>query len=297
MKTLIFSIAFIAANFSGTLDARAFDAGPSLGLERYTIQADGSLLYETGNLLANGHFRVLSSEILDATEIDPYADYQAISGRPICVEEAYNTYEASRIIPHWVRSRYDFPISFLTYVIVAIVGQDPNPTITIQTQPKSIAVLQGSSTFLFVDAEPFFDLTYQWTFGGKALHGQTESTLFLTNITTAQAGNYAVLLNTGGKNVQSKIANVRVVLPVSITTPPKSQSVKAGQGVVFRVAAKGTLPFTYQWYFNEAPIPKATASFYSIAKVKATDAGRYGVVVGNGLSSGASPEAVLTVLP
>ena len=104
----------------------------------------------------------------------------------------------------------------------------------------------------------------------------------------AQSGNYSVLMNTGGKNVASKVASLKVILPVEITTGPKSQAVKAGHGAVFRVAVKGTSPYKYQWYFNNGPISKATSSSYIIAKAEAVNIGTYAVIVRNQLSSAAA---------
>jgi hypothetical protein len=294
MKTFLYAT---AACISLSCAAFAFDAGPSLDLERYTVLTNGALLHEDGNMLSNGRFRVLDSEIYDSLEIDPAADYEAISGRPICVEEAYDTYKSSRIVPHWVRSRDDFGIGYFTYVIVAIAGQDANPTIRITAQPQSQNVLAGQFALFSVTASPSEYISCQWLFNGHPIKGATGFLLFIGNISPKQAGIYSAVLNDGGRNVSSARAALRVVTPVSITTNPKSQAVKMNHAVVFRVAAKGTGPFSYQWYFDETPIPKATKSFYTVSKAKVSDAGRYGVVVKNSLSSAATTEAILAVNP
>jgi hypothetical protein len=279
-----------------TLQVHGFDAGPSLWLDRYTAETNGSIVWDTGHLLSNGRFVVSTSEVLDSTEIDPNADYQAISGKPVCDVISYQGYEAARIIPHWTHSKYGFPIGFETYVIVSVVGgQDPNPTITIQEQPDNQSILKGQPVLFSVSATPSRYLSYQWLFNNKPLPGKIGSLLYLTEVTAAQAGNYSVEMNTGGKNIVSAKALLRVVLPVVITSQPRSQTIKVGHGAVFRVAAQGTSPFTYQWYFNGNPIPKANGSFYSISKVQQEDAGTYLAVVGNGLSFAISSNAMLTV--
>jgi Immunoglobulin I-set domain. len=82
----------------------------------------------------------------------------------------------------------------------------------------------------------------------------------------------------------------------SITTPPQSQTVTAGQDMTFSVTAKGTAPLWYQWYKDGAPISGATSSIYSITNVQASDAATYTVTISNGISPDAtSSGAVLTV--
>ena len=95
----------------------------------------------------------------------------------------------------------------------------------------------------------------------------------------------------------SKPALLQVVKPVVVTNPPRSQTVRTGKPVVFRVAVTGTGPFKYQWNFNYQLIPNATRSFFTIPKAQAKDAGKYSVTVDNDLSSDGSADAVLTVVP
>lgn len=196
-----------------------------------------------------------------------------------------------------MRSKDEFTISLVTYVIVGIRGQDPNPPITITTQPTNQNVLPGGFTYFAVDATPLEYLSYQWLFNGRPIPGQTDFLISFTNVTAKEAGNYSVEMTTGGKKVTSKKALLRVLEPVSISTQPKSQTVKAGRSAVFRVGVKGTGPITYQWYFGTNAIPQATKPFYTISKVTESDAGDYAVIVSNGASSAGSAEAVLTVGP
>jgi hypothetical protein len=245
----------------------------------------------------SGKFTVITSTDMGLLD-SPLSDFEPISGRPIMVEEAFDGYKAAKAIPHWVRSKDDFPIGFETYVIVSVAGGlDPNPILTIAGQPTNQTVLLGRTAVFAVEASPAAYLSYQWLFNGKAIPGQNSPFVIIDVEKPAQAGNYSVELNTGGKNVVSKKAGLKVIVPVAISTGPKSQSVKAAHGAVFRVAAKGTSPYTYQWYFNANPILKATKSFYAITKVTAADAGSYSVVVSNLLSSATSTNAVLSVNP
>ncbi len=76
---------------------------------------------------------------------------------------------------------------------------------------------------------------------------------------------------------------------------PKSLSVPAGQAATFSVVATGQTPLTYQWQKNGADISDATASTYTIASTKPTDAGNYRVIIKNAVGSVTSSSASLTV--
>jgi uncharacterized repeat protein (TIGR03803 family) len=83
--------------------------------------------------------------------------------------------------------------------------------------------------------------------------------------------------------------------PVTITAQPLDQSVVAGQDASFMVAATGTPPLSYQWFFNASPIAGATDSTYTNSTVETNDAGLYSVVVTNVVGSVASSNAQLIV--
>ena len=82
--------------------------------------------------------------------------------------------------------------------------------------------------------------------------------------------------------------------PPAIDSPP-NLTVNAGQNAAFRVFPTGATPFTYQWYFNGTNIPGATTNSISLTNVMPSNAGFYGVVVGNVVGSVPSIPAQLTV--
>ncbi len=88
---------------------------------------------------------------------------------------------------------------------------------------------------------------------------------------------------------------------VTISPNPASQNVDYGQSVTFSVNAASLTTLGYQWRFNGAPIPGASAfdtnaSSYTIPAVTPADAGSYDCVVTNisGNASTSSP-AILVV--
>ena len=87
-----------------------------------------------------------------------------------------------------------------------------------------------------------------------------------------------------------------VLGPPTITTPPASRTVTAGQTATFTVVAAGTAPLGYQWLKNGANISGATSASYTTPATATTDSGTtFDVVVSNTAGSVTSSAATLTV--
>ena len=113
------------------------------------------------------------------------------------------------------------------------------------------------------------------------------------------SGNFTL---TNPIGVGEKFYRLRIPAPPaptgpSILSPPVSLTVTQGQAAAFSVAAIGTAPLSYQWYFNtNTSLSGQTATNLSIANAQATNAGSYNVRVSNGGGSVTSAVATLTVL-
>ncbi len=83
---------------------------------------------------------------------------------------------------------------------------------------------------------------------------------------------------------------------LKIHAHPESRTETAATDVSFRVVAGGGEPLLYQWRKDEMAIPGATQPILSLLTVKSEDAGRYSVVVSDGIDSITSDEAVLEVV-
>ncbi len=81
----------------------------------------------------------------------------------------------------------------------------------------------------------------------------------------------------------------------TIVTQPQSQSVAVGASAQFSVSASGVPAPTYQWSLGGTAIAGATSATYSLAAVKASDAGDYTVTVTNEIGNVSSAKATLTV--
>jgi len=169
---------------------------------------------------------------------------------------------------------------------------------SIIVQPVSQTVVEGSSVTFQVVASSL-ELAYQWFFNGAAIPDATQSKLSLPLVKQANAGAYSVKVSNSLGNIESAPAQLTVTraTPLEILGQPKSVVVTAGQDAVFVVKAQHTLPLTYQWRHNEAPIDRATQSTLKISRAQSSDAGGYSVVVSNPLQSVTSQTAKLTVLP
>jgi len=83
------------------------------------------------------------------------------------------------------------------------------PTIT--TQPASTTTTVGNSaTFTVAATAGSSAISYQWQFNGTAVSGATNATLTLSNVTTASAGSYTVVVSTSAGMVTSSAATLTV---------------------------------------------------------------------------------------
>jgi hypothetical protein len=80
-----------------------------------------------------------------------------------------------------------------------------------------------------------------------------------------------------------------------IFTPPQSQSSCLGQSVTFTVAATGSPPLAYQWYFNGGLLAGQTRSSLALSGLEGSNSGSYAVVVSNVFGSATSAPANLEV--
>jgi polygalacturonase len=82
----------------------------------------------------------------------------------------------------------------------------------------------------------------------------------------------------------------------SIATEPQGQAAFEGQNAAFAVIPNGTLPLSYQWYYNtNTPIANATNSTLALTNVHLADAGGYSVLLSNPYGAVTSAPGKLTV--
>ena len=182
------------------------------------------------------------------------------------------------------------------FLIPAGNDSGTNPP-AIVTQPQSQTNAVGTTITFSVGASGSGTLACQWQFNGTNIAGATANPFVLVNAQLTNNGNYSVIVtNLFGSVTSSNAVLLLTNAPPAITTQPQNQSVLAGQTATFSVAATGTPPLNYQWFFSGTNIAGATANPFTLANVQLTNAGNYSVVITNIAGSVTSSAASLTVL-
>ena len=199
-------------------------------------------------------------------------DEVAVYNRALSAGEVAAHYNAAPIVPYF------------TAVPAATVDAYAGQTVTL-----SASVL-GSAP-----------LTNQWYVNASVMAGQTNVTLVLTNVAagtntyTLKVSNaYGSVTNLPGTIVQVPAGSGPPLLITDVK--PLSATIYAGQRITYSVAASGSAPLLYQWYFGAQPIPNATNSSLSLASLDATNAGTYYCHIANSIGSTNSSTATLAVI-
>ena len=175
------------------------------------------------------------------------------------------------------------------------------PVIT--AQPTNQAVLEGAAVTFSVAATGGLPLAYQWqdnginlTDGGN-ISGSTTTNLTVSDVSAADAGTYTVVVTNVAGVVTSSNALLTITLsPPVITLQPVDETVVVNGTAQFAVVALGTKPLYYQWSFDGTNLVNATNATLTLADVRYSQTGVYGVTVTNIYGLTNSSEAVLTVI-
>ena len=118
--------------------------------------------------------------------------------------------------------------------------------VTITKQPQPLAIAARSGAIFSVEAIGAPPISYQWLQNGSPITGATGPNLYLSNITTAQAGNYTVVVSTSAGTATSDPALL------ALSTAPTRLANIASRGVAanganiltagFVVTGTGTKP-------------------------------------------------------
>jgi hypothetical protein len=167
------------------------------------------------------------------------------------------------------------------------------PVIT--SQPQDSMVTAGASVTLSVAAAGSLPMAYQWQRNGLTLPGATNPSLTLLSAEPADSGSYQAWVTNAAGSICSRAAALSVLAPPIITVQPFGLSVTFGATVTLRVAASGSTPMVFQWYFNGAALSGATNASITLNGVDPSQAGTYEAVVSNPAGVTASQPATLIV--
>ena len=135
--------------------------------------------------------------------------------------------------------------------------------------------------------------------GGLSALNPTNGTVSYTpNTNFTGADSFTFRVNDG--ITTSDVATVSITvsgLAPTITTPPQSQTLFAGQNTTFNVAATGTGPLCYQWNFGGTDLVGATNAWLAVTNARLDQAGDYTVIISNTAGSAASAATLSVTSP
>jgi hypothetical protein len=176
------------------------------------------------------------------------------------------------------------------------------PVIT--REPLDVDVIRNGSVTLPVSAAGSQPLRYQWRRHGIDMPGETNSTLALAGVTSADEGGYSVVIENPFGTTTSRTAMLTTVVPFRpvIAQQPSAPVLYYGSNVTFRVVASGAEPLSYQWFRRTGGIDTAiaggTGASLKLDDLNATHRASYFVTVSNaGGETTSAPVTVGSLLP
>ncbi len=151
-------------------------------------------------------------------------------------------------------------------------------------QPETPIACSGQNLTITVVADGP-NLVFQWQKDGLNLAGATQPALFFENIDSSDTGIYRCVISNGCGTLTSWDVPLIVEQSVQITLQPINTYLKLEESLTLRVAASGSQPINYQWYFQSEPIANATGPNLNIAHLRFDDMGFYFCRVSNGCGS------------
>ena len=171
---------------------------------------------------------------------------------------------------------------------------------TLRSQPQSQQIVQGNSAIFTVIANGAATLSYQWRYNGVNIAGATSSSYTRSNVRTADAGNYSVVVTNSIGKVTSLDAALQVISSPAIVSQPSAQTINHGGSVSFSVVATGNV-LTYQWRKDGIPLVDfgnvigANTSHLHVVGCAQNQGGNYSVVISNAAGVVISSNAMLSV--
>ncbi|MEY5014798.1 MAG: hypothetical protein RIS92_1156, partial [Verrucomicrobiota bacterium] len=163
--------------------------------------------------------------------------------------------------------------------------------VRITKQPEGLVVKEGEDAVLSVECTGEGPLSYVWMRNGVAIANTNSASLTLAKAVPANAGTYMVKVTNMVGSVTSTGAVLGVKAAPVITKAPVGGSVLENRSFTMSVEASGYAPLSYAWKKDGVAISGASGASYTIASMKAADAGVYTVEVSNEVKSVSSAGA------
>ena len=167
--------------------------------------------------------------------------------------------------------------------------------------PTNVDAYAGQTVTLSASALGSAPLTNQWFANSSPITGETNLFLVLTNLHSG-TNTYTIKVSNAYGSVTNLPGTV-VSVPAGSGPPqlitdvkPLSTTRYAGETITYSVAASGSAPLFYQWYFGAQPLSNATNSSLSLPSLDTTNSGTYYCHISNSIDSTNSSTATLAVI-
>ncbi|MEO6671444.1 MAG: T9SS type A sorting domain-containing protein [Ferruginibacter sp.] len=157
----------------------------------------------------------------------------------------------------------------------------PAPVITVQPVTQVVCPNVSNSATFSVTATGG-SLSYQWRKNNVDIPGATNSTYTISNVVSASAGAYNVIVSNPVGSVASNIAYLNV--SIAVQPSPSTQLIATGASCTLSVSA--TNATSYQWRKANVDISGAISSVYVIGSVNIADTASYSVRIINSAGGG-----------
>lgn len=154
----------------------------------------------------------------------------------------------------------------------------------------------GTNIAFSVTADGTALLLYQWYFNSNAIPDETNATLLLTNVQSANAGPYFVTVSNDFGATNSGVANLVVNNAAPIFwSQPQGMSTWPGSAALLSAGYVGSTPLTLQWRLNGVDLPGATNAALALPNVQFSDGGSYVLLASNAYGTRLTTPAPLNV--
>ena len=117
--------------------------------------------------------------------------------------------------------------------------------------------------------------------------GEASPPAGLSNVVAVAAGYYHSLAL-----VQNPAAQVP---PLIRWVGQTNRTIPAGHGAVIIPLLSGSLPMSFQWYFNGSPLSGQTNKWLALNSLQSSQSGNYQLIVSNNYGSATSPVTTITI--
>jgi hypothetical protein len=194
-------------------DVLAFTVSSALGqiieLQSTTLVATGVWYHVAGVRGSNYLQLYVNGQLANQTNLSFAQDYGD-----------FPLYFGTSGQPYWDRklqglldevSLYNRPLSSNEIAAIYAAQSDGKcKAVSITLQPQSQAVVIGTNVLFTVSATGFGTLSYQWQFNGVDIGGAAGANLSLTNVQSANAGSYWVVVSNALGAVTSAVASLTI---------------------------------------------------------------------------------------